>query len=466
MAKTDLALINSEVNATVTLVHSELINYTEAQSGKDAETDLDRFTGMTDGYMDEIHDIRKQYHADIAVLVEYLSGIGGIGWVLNSIDGKVDRAFNVVRVQQIYNNTTVIHEIGHNMGMCHERENNNMKNPLFPYAYGWYWTGNDGEKYGSVMSYTGDETPYFSNPNTYYQGHPTGVADVADNTKVFRKTKQQVAFYSDRIDNFPDIPTNITVSNPNENGATFSWKAANNAVKYRICSPIGGGSYRYWETPSTIGTIRHDMFSPCNTYEFWIMAINNCGDGVSSQIMTFTTACPVRSSDANLSSLLLSSNVKLTPDFSPVLYNYTATVPNDFTNINIAATASDNKATVKGNGAYPLNIGENTIRITVTAGDGTTNVYTLIITREDSDTGNRNIAAESDIIIYTKGSTLSVKSVIAMKSVKVYAITGQLVRLENANSTEVSIDKLPKGIYIMRIVLEGDNVEMKKVFIK
>ncbi|MGA1465965.1 MAG: hypothetical protein ACO363_09555, partial [Balneolaceae bacterium] len=51
---------NSLIPIEYRLVHSQLIDYTETGS---AGTDLDRFTGTNDGFMDEIHDLRDEYGA-------------------------------------------------------------------------------------------------------------------------------------------------------------------------------------------------------------------------------------------------------------------------------------------------------------------------------------------------------------------------------------------------------------------
>ncbi|MDR2824677.1 MAG: M12 family metallo-peptidase, partial [Prevotellaceae bacterium] len=288
MAQTAAVITNQDNSDAVNLVHSEQITYTE--HSYDMGTDLDNLTGTADGYMDNVHQLRKQYDADIVVLITNANDNGGLGWVLsNDVDGSYQYAFNVVRVQQISFTTTSIHEIGHNMGMQHNSENSSTPNPLYPYAYGWHWTGNNGTPYGSVMSYIGNETPYFSNPNKVHQGQPTGTA-TANNAQTFRNTKHVVAFYSDKLNNLPDAPTNIVVSNQTNNGATFSWDAATNAVSYRVGFPD------YWYYYSNITNTSFTLndandFQPCNTYQFYIAAVNECGDVVSSQTLTFNTIC-------------------------------------------------------------------------------------------------------------------------------------------------------------------------------
>ncbi|MBR6961290.1 cadherin-like beta sandwich domain-containing protein [Candidatus Saccharibacteria bacterium] len=63
--------------------------------------------------------------------------------------------------------------------------------------------------------------------------------------------------------------------------------------------------------------------------------------------------------------------------------NYTLTVPNDAEAISVNATADDSKAAVAGAGEHELEVGENTIEISITAEDGSLNKITLKVTREE-----------------------------------------------------------------------------------
>ncbi len=63
--------------------------------------------------------------------------------------------------------------------------------------------------------------------------------------------------------------------------------------------------------------------------------------------------------------------------------NYTLTVTNDVTNINIKATAQDEKAKVSGNGSHELKVGENNLEVIVTAENGSQNKVNIKVTRKD-----------------------------------------------------------------------------------
>lgn len=62
---------------------------------------------------------------------------------------------------------------------------------------------------------------------------------------------------------------------------------------------------------------------------------------------------------------------------------YALEVSNFVSNINIEATAEDNKATVNGNGKKDISVGENVFDIVVTAENGTSTTYKLIVTRKE-----------------------------------------------------------------------------------
>lgn len=63
--------------------------------------------------------------------------------------------------------------------------------------------------------------------------------------------------------------------------------------------------------------------------------------------------------------------------------NYSLSVPNDVTSINIRATAVDSKAKVTGLGVHNLNVGENNIEVIITAENGTQNKINVKVTRKD-----------------------------------------------------------------------------------
>jgi len=109
------------------------------------------------------------------------------------------------------------------------------------------------------------------------------------------------------------------------------------------------------------------------------------GFGATPTAAFFT---PPASSDATLSALSLSSG-SLSPGFASGTLAYTASVANSVSSLIVTPTTNDANATATVNGASPatpvtLAVGSNTVTVQVTAQDGTTQSYTVAVTRAAS----------------------------------------------------------------------------------
>ncbi len=110
-------------------------------------------------------------------------------------------------------------------------------------------------------------------------------------------------------------------------------------------------------------------------------------DGVNdvsgtSSSMTVTVAVP-KSSNNNLSSLTV--NNSLVSGFNSSTKAYYLTVNNNISSISIGASAADGRSYISGIGSYAVNVYNNTFYITVTAENGSKNVYSLTVVRKDSN---------------------------------------------------------------------------------
>lgn len=104
----------------------------------------------------------------------------------------------------------------------------------------------------------------------------------------------------------------------------------------------------------------------------------------AGKTLTVTAINPTQSGNANLSSLKPSSGT-LTPKFSPGTTEYTVKVPYTVTSLTISATPADKGAKVTAvSGSNSLKVGKNTREVTVTAANGTTKKYTVVITRSEN----------------------------------------------------------------------------------
>ena len=91
-----------------------------------------------------------------------------------------------------------------------------------------------------------------------------------------------------------------------------------------------------------------------------------------------------KSSDATLKSLTTSAG--LNPSFSPATESYSVSVGNDVTAIDVSAIANHGKASISISGNQNLSVGKNNVIVQVTAEDGSTKNYTIVVTREPAST--------------------------------------------------------------------------------
>lgn len=172
---------NSDIALTLRLAATAETNYTESAT---FNTDLQRLQNPSDGIMDEAHTLRSAYGADLVALIRRNSaaGVAGLAYVGPGTGAAsfASYAFSVTADNWALGNWAFPHELGHNFGAWHDRQNSS--GATHPYAYGWRFYGNDSIQYITVMAYyPGTRILHFSNPSVSYQGQPTGVAYPASN---------------------------------------------------------------------------------------------------------------------------------------------------------------------------------------------------------------------------------------------------------------------------------------------
>jgi len=216
MALAQEALDVSDTKVILELVHTAHVQFNEAGVGASELLSNLRING--DGKMDEVHFWREFYEVDIVSMLAFINDVGGIGYVVSNPEGNDQLGFNVNRVQQVANSYTLIHEIGHNMGNLHSRNQSvgaaGAAGGVFPYSTGWRWIGNDEKSYASVMTYESSpidgvmsiRTPHFSNPDISFMGVPTGTQNIgdpfgpADNARSMREMREAIAAYRPKTD--------------------------------------------------------------------------------------------------------------------------------------------------------------------------------------------------------------------------------------------------------------------------
>lgn len=110
---------------------------------------------------------------------------------------------------------------------------------------------------------------------------------------------------------------------------------------------------------------------------------SNSGGGTTQNPTTPQAPTEKKSSDANLSSLSVSAGT-LAPEFQADITDYKVALPKDATSISIEASANDSKATVSGTGEHTLEAGDNEIKVSVSAEDGTVKNYILVVSVDET----------------------------------------------------------------------------------
>ncbi|MBT3568240.1 MAG: hypothetical protein HN494_05275 [Opitutae bacterium] len=207
VADANLCYRNSRVNLQLRLVHFSEVNYSETGN---LETDLARLENPNDGYMDDVHDLRDQYGADLVAMLATESSSGGLANTMMhpSLD-FASQGFSVSVWDQIgAPSYTLAHELGHNMGCLHNREDSSGVDDGYEFrsfSYGKRWlSGNPG--YATVMSYDTEPTstfpntiPFFSNPDVFYLGTATGNIGSEDNAQVLKFSSPYVANFRSAV---------------------------------------------------------------------------------------------------------------------------------------------------------------------------------------------------------------------------------------------------------------------------
>jgi peptidyl-Asp metalloendopeptidase len=106
------------IRADIELLMQQLRTAFEAES---MEKDLDRLSDRRDSVFRPIHALRDTHKADIVhLLIKAKSNEGcGIGWLNDGL--RPEHGFSVSDYQCALHNFSAVHEIGHNMGMSHDR---------------------------------------------------------------------------------------------------------------------------------------------------------------------------------------------------------------------------------------------------------------------------------------------------------------------------------------------------------
>ncbi|MBC7772645.1 MAG: hypothetical protein H7210_09145 [Pyrinomonadaceae bacterium] len=155
-------------------------------------------TDTDDGFIDNVHALRDEYHADtVCLVIDDVRFFGGAGWWALWDQGQ---AFTCINWRGAGSGSLLLaHELGHNFGCAHDYEND-VSSPFF-YSRGYSFTV-EGASYGTIMSYAGDiHIQYFSNPRLthgptgQHLGVPLGDPRAAWNARTIAQTRWTLTNY-------------------------------------------------------------------------------------------------------------------------------------------------------------------------------------------------------------------------------------------------------------------------------
>lgn len=145
---------------------------------------LDWLTYDDDGHSDQIHALRNSTGADLVSVLTDDGTSCGLAWVLNGTTDAGSRSrwgFSTVDYPCAVDNLSFPHELGHNMGLNHDRYVESSPD-LYDYAVGYVYLPG---KWRTIMAYNNQcaaqvpsfnctRIPRFSNPDQTYGGAPLG----------------------------------------------------------------------------------------------------------------------------------------------------------------------------------------------------------------------------------------------------------------------------------------------------
>lgn len=179
----NLAVTETNLSYTNALVDMDLRLVGTVETAQSETSDMGQVLGRvrstSDGWYDEVHGLRSQLGADFVAMIVQGGGYCGIAYLMTNVsNGWKTNAFSVTKRSCATGYYSFGHELGHNMGCAHDRQN--AGNAAYNYSYG-YRTPNNAWR--TVMAYSpGTRVPYFSSPDATFNGFQMGIAGPASNS--------------------------------------------------------------------------------------------------------------------------------------------------------------------------------------------------------------------------------------------------------------------------------------------
>jgi hypothetical protein len=200
---------------------------------------------------------------------------------------------------------SLAHEIGHNQGNKHDRDNATTQG-AYPYSYGFRRCLSDGTGFRTVMAYSctgASRVAWFSNPGVTYNGHATGIAyetdpaNSADNARSMNNTAATVAAFrtsktvTSLAPSVPVAPSGTAASATAYNSVTVRW-ADNSSDEAGFKVERSGNGVDFTEIATlgaaTTSFVDNGVVASSNFY-YRVRAYNSVGNSAFSNTASVTT---------------------------------------------------------------------------------------------------------------------------------------------------------------------------------
>lgn len=178
-----------------------------------------------------------------------------------------------------------------------------------------------------------------------------------------------------------------------------------------------------------------------------------------NELSISVTAAKTASTNVNLKSLKINPGT-LSPDFNKEETDYKTTVTSDTNQLIISAIAEDNSSIVTTQGNEKLNVGSNTVIVTVKAESGHTKKYKIEVLREEELQGTTEITETVDTKEENTSENSSDDDLVSRNSVTIEE-NGDIIYIQNSFRYQLipleDEQDIPEG-YMKTTIIIGEEI--------